>query len=175
MDALNWRKASYSASNGGCVEVGGDPDAVLVRDTQDRTGPVLRFSPGAWRRFADQVKRSLGLPEPDGGPRAPYCCRGTLGVRGRLGASCGVPRWLVRSAAGVPARQDLFSVCARVGVVCESSVVRGVRPRAGGGGRGSGGTGNRAVGVPGSPMLAASTSRRKRRGMRVLPRASRRP
>jgi hypothetical protein len=61
MDALNWRKASYSAGNGGgCVEVGNDPRRVLVRDTQDRTGPVIKFSPGAWRRFAEQVKRSLG-------------------------------------------------------------------------------------------------------------------
>jgi hypothetical protein len=33
---------------------------VLVRDTkQAGTGPVLRFSPDAWRRFANQVKRSL--------------------------------------------------------------------------------------------------------------------
>jgi uncharacterized protein DUF397 len=57
MDALNWRKASYSASNGGgCVEVASPDGAIAVRDTQDRTGPVLRFSPGAWRRFADQVK-----------------------------------------------------------------------------------------------------------------------
>jgi Domain of unknown function (DUF397) len=56
MDAMNWRKASYSASNGGaCVEVG-TADHVLVRDTQDRNGPVLRFSPMAWRRFADQTK-----------------------------------------------------------------------------------------------------------------------
>jgi hypothetical protein len=53
----NWRKASYS-SNGGanCVEVGDASHAVLVRDTQDRTGPVLRISPAAWCRFADQVK-----------------------------------------------------------------------------------------------------------------------
>jgi hypothetical protein len=59
MDALNWRKASHSASNGGgCVEVG-NADHVLVRDTNDRTGPVLRFTPDAWRRFADRVKRSL--------------------------------------------------------------------------------------------------------------------
>ena len=42
MDALNWRKASYSASNGGCVEVAGHSDRVFVRDTQDRTGPVIR-------------------------------------------------------------------------------------------------------------------------------------
>jgi hypothetical protein len=59
MDALNWRKASYSAANGGgCVEVGNDTRRVLVRDTQDRTGPVLLFTPAAWHRFADQVKRS---------------------------------------------------------------------------------------------------------------------
>jgi hypothetical protein len=59
MDALNWRKASYSASNGGCVEVAGPSDRVLVRDTQDRDGPVLRFGPAAWRDFADRVKRFL--------------------------------------------------------------------------------------------------------------------
>jgi hypothetical protein len=59
MDALNWRKASYSASNGGCVEVADHSNRVLVRDTQDRTGPVLQFSPAAWRVFADRVKRSL--------------------------------------------------------------------------------------------------------------------
>jgi Domain of unknown function (DUF397) len=59
MDALNWRKASYSASNGGCVEVADHSDRVLVRDTRDRTGPVLRFSPAAWCVFADRVKRSL--------------------------------------------------------------------------------------------------------------------
>jgi hypothetical protein len=57
MDALNWRKASYSAGNGGgCVEVASPGGAIAVRDTQDRSGPVLMFGPGAWRRFADQVK-----------------------------------------------------------------------------------------------------------------------
>lgn len=59
MDALNWRKASYSASNGGgCVEVAGHDSRVLVRDTQDRGGPVLTFPPAAWRKFAGQVKRT---------------------------------------------------------------------------------------------------------------------
>jgi hypothetical protein len=75
MDALNWRKASHSASNGGgCVEVG-NADHVLVRDTNDRTGPVLRFTPDAWRRFADRVKRSL-TPDPT---EAANTCR-MLGV-----------------------------------------------------------------------------------------------
>ena len=54
-----WHKSSYSGNGGAnCVEVGRD-SAVLVRDTQDRTGPVLRFTPDAWRRFADRVKGSL--------------------------------------------------------------------------------------------------------------------
>ena len=57
---LTWRTASYSSNGGGnCVEVAGGTRRVLVRDTQDRTGPVLRFAPAAWRSFADQVKRSL--------------------------------------------------------------------------------------------------------------------
>jgi hypothetical protein len=56
---LNWRKSSYSGNGGGeCIEVG-KAGAVLVRDTRDRTGPVLRFAPAAWRTFTDQVKRSL--------------------------------------------------------------------------------------------------------------------
>jgi hypothetical protein len=62
MEAIDhrWRKSSYSGNGGECVEVG-HADDVLVRDTnQAGTGPVLRFSPEAWRRFADQVKRSLG-------------------------------------------------------------------------------------------------------------------
>jgi Domain of unknown function (DUF397) len=65
-ESLKWVKSSYSAS-GNCVEVAArDPgNRVLVRDTQDHTGPVLRFSPAAWRRFADQLKRSLA-PSPTG-------------------------------------------------------------------------------------------------------------
>ena len=66
MEAIDrrWRKSSYSGNGGDCVEVaardhGNDARRVLVRDTKGRTGPVLRFSPAAWGRFADQVKRSL--------------------------------------------------------------------------------------------------------------------
>jgi hypothetical protein len=58
-DIMNWRKTSYSSSNGGeCVEVAGDNSRVLIRDTQDRTGPTLRFSADAWGKFAATVKRS---------------------------------------------------------------------------------------------------------------------
>ena len=61
MKQTRWRKSTYS-SNGGasCMEVGQATRLIGVRDTkQNGTGPVLRFTPAAWRRFADQVKRSL--------------------------------------------------------------------------------------------------------------------
>jgi hypothetical protein len=54
---LMWRTASYSSNGGGnCVEVADHGNRVLVRDTQSRSGPVLWFSPDAWRRLVDQVK-----------------------------------------------------------------------------------------------------------------------
>jgi hypothetical protein len=55
--ARRWRKSSRSGSNGGgCIEVGQGRATVAVRDTQDRNGPVLWFSPAAWQRFADRVR-----------------------------------------------------------------------------------------------------------------------
>jgi Domain of unknown function (DUF397) len=58
MDALNWRKASYSASNGGgCVEVTGREGMVLVRDTKDRgRGPVHHFTRAGWETFTAGVR-----------------------------------------------------------------------------------------------------------------------
>jgi hypothetical protein len=55
-----WRKASHSHGNidGQCVEVGDGPAVVGVRDTQDRGGPVLEFSPQAWAAFTAAVKRA---------------------------------------------------------------------------------------------------------------------
>jgi hypothetical protein len=61
MNETRWRKSTYS-SNGGasCIEVGQAALIIAVRDTkQGGTGPVLRVTPAAWRRFAEQVKRSL--------------------------------------------------------------------------------------------------------------------
>jgi hypothetical protein len=60
MNETRWRKSTYSSSNGGnCVEVGQAARVIAVRDTkQHGRGPVLRFTPAAWRRFADQVRRS---------------------------------------------------------------------------------------------------------------------
>ncbi len=52
----NWRKSSYSGDQGDCLEAASNGSRVQVRDTKDRTGPTLRFTPDAWRRFAKQLK-----------------------------------------------------------------------------------------------------------------------
>ncbi|MGX7674241.1 DUF397 domain-containing protein [Plantactinospora sp. DSM 117369] len=55
--APNWHKSSRSES-GQCIEVADNlPDRVLVRDSKDRRGPVLTFSPQQWRGFVDLAKR----------------------------------------------------------------------------------------------------------------------
>lgn len=54
LDAI-WRKSSRSGSEGSCVEVRRAPAAIQVRDTKDRTGPVLSFPADAWQGFIAAV------------------------------------------------------------------------------------------------------------------------
>jgi len=93
-DSLRWRKSRRSAQ-GNCVEVAWHDGRVLVRDTQDHIGPVLRFSLAAWRRFAGQVKRPLTSVRLRGriGENA---CRERFGVSGALFAVFGVVSSLAR-------------------------------------------------------------------------------
>jgi len=58
--AAAWRKSSWSACNGNCVEVARSREGSLigVRDTKDAgLGPVLLFDAASWRSFLDAVKR----------------------------------------------------------------------------------------------------------------------
>jgi hypothetical protein len=64
IDGAQWRKSTYSGSNGGaCVEVADNlPGLVAVRDSKDRSGPVLTFTPAQWAVFTARVRDGeLGL------------------------------------------------------------------------------------------------------------------
>jgi hypothetical protein len=53
----DWRKPSYSESNGGsCVETASGSGVILVRDTTNRDGGTLAFSAGAWAAFTARLK-----------------------------------------------------------------------------------------------------------------------
>jgi Domain of unknown function (DUF397) len=51
-----WRKSTRSSTNGSCVEVRRSAGMVQVRDTKDRSGPVLAFPTKAWQEFVDEVR-----------------------------------------------------------------------------------------------------------------------
>jgi prepilin-type processing-associated H-X9-DG protein len=50
-----WRKSRHSASNG-CVEIAFVDGHVAVRDSKDRQGPVLVFTPIEWDAFVAGVR-----------------------------------------------------------------------------------------------------------------------
>jgi hypothetical protein len=56
MTEPTWRTSSYSGE-GNCVELSGQVGRVLVRDTQNRQGPVLTVPARAWREFVGQVQQ----------------------------------------------------------------------------------------------------------------------
>jgi hypothetical protein len=58
MEVTNWRKSSYSSTNGGnCVEASNDSHGVLVRDSQDKNSAHLATPSASWSAFIGRVKR----------------------------------------------------------------------------------------------------------------------
>jgi hypothetical protein len=58
-----WRKSTRSSGNGACIEVAFLADAVAVRDSKDRSGPVHVFTPREWAAFVGGVQdREFGRP-----------------------------------------------------------------------------------------------------------------
>lgn len=57
MTGSTWVKSTLSFANGNCVEVSDQPGgAIGVRNSRDREGPVLRFTPDEWQAFLGGVR-----------------------------------------------------------------------------------------------------------------------
>jgi hypothetical protein len=52
----HWRKARRSVGNGACVEVAPAGGHVLVRDSQDRNGPLIGYPERSWNAFVARAK-----------------------------------------------------------------------------------------------------------------------
>jgi hypothetical protein len=51
-----WRKSTRSGDNGACVEVRRVQGTIQVRDSKDRSGPVLSFTLGEWEALLAGTK-----------------------------------------------------------------------------------------------------------------------
>ncbi|MFE2373760.1 DUF397 domain-containing protein [Streptomyces sp. NPDC059398] len=58
LSVTNWRKSSYSNSDGGaCLEVSDDFAAVIpVRDSKYPAGPVVTFAADRWSSFVSALR-----------------------------------------------------------------------------------------------------------------------
>lgn len=55
--ALSWRKSARSIGNGQCVEAARLTDGrVVMRDSADRSGPVISFSRSEWHALVRGIK-----------------------------------------------------------------------------------------------------------------------
>jgi hypothetical protein len=55
-----WRKSSFSADQGNCVEIASEGRSVLMRDSRD-PGAILAFSVARWSAFMRRIRADDGL------------------------------------------------------------------------------------------------------------------
>lgn len=52
-----WRKARLSIGNGACVELAPVDGMIVIRDSKDPAGPVLKYTVAEWLAFLDGAKK----------------------------------------------------------------------------------------------------------------------
>jgi Domain of unknown function (DUF397) len=60
---LAWRTSSASGGSGECVEVAQLESSVLIRDSRDRSGPILMVNAVQWIGLLERTRKgNIGLP-----------------------------------------------------------------------------------------------------------------
>jgi Domain of unknown function (DUF397) len=54
---FKWRKSSYSADQGNCIEIATQNAYVLVRDSNDHNGPMLEVASAQWENFLARIRK----------------------------------------------------------------------------------------------------------------------
>ena len=54
---FKWRKSSYSADQGNCIEIATQNAYVLVRDSTDLNGPRLEVASAQWEHFLARIRK----------------------------------------------------------------------------------------------------------------------
>lgn len=56
--SVAWRRSSYSADQGNCLEISTGRSFVLVRDSRDHCGPRLVLTLDQWRAMVRRMRHS---------------------------------------------------------------------------------------------------------------------
>lgn len=56
VQGVAWRKSRHSMNGGNCVEAAEVPDGIVVRDSANEAGTMLRYSTQTWRAFLAKAK-----------------------------------------------------------------------------------------------------------------------
>ena len=67
LHGASWRKSSYTANAGNCVEIADLPGVagIAVRDSKNTDIPAARVTTKAWAQFVTAVAHVLGVPQRD--------------------------------------------------------------------------------------------------------------
>ena len=57
----SWRKSSWSAGDGDCIEVAVGDCGIMIRDSKDRCGPTLKFTADSWVSLLEALKSEGSL------------------------------------------------------------------------------------------------------------------